>query len=378
MKFNFQVTLFRDFVEDQRTSMDIYADCLTQWLSISSENKLEVKEYQPYIPNWAKIFPTKSINQMRLARYLGYPLQAKIRQGDINHILEEGYAHLLNFPLDPKKTIVTIHDLIPLLAWKGQISGMSYPRRPRLLEYSLKALPKAAHIITISHSSKQNLIDYCNCVAEKISVVYYGLGDDFKTYPAEQCLQLRRKFGLPDYNTHVILVSGQEEYKNHETCFQVLNQLNGLCTKPVVLARFGRPYKKWEELINQYNVKSKVMDMGTLPHDKVVELYNCVDCLLFPSWYEGFGRPPLEAMACGTPVVTSNAASLPEVVGDAGLLSAPDDVYTLAHNVHQLLEDERIRNYYIDQGKKRSANFTWKKNIEETIKIYSKVYQGEN
>ena len=103
------------------------------------------------------------------------------------------------------------------------------------------------------------------------------------------------------------------------------------------------------------------------------QLYNAVDCLLFPSWYEGFGVPPLESMACGTPVVTSNVASLPEAVGDAGLMESPDDVPGLANAVNRLLEDSEFREDHIKRGLKHVKGFDWATNAAQTMSIYKEI-----
>jgi len=263
MNSRYQVTLFRDFSEDKRTSMEVYADYLREWLLKASDNELQVREYYPQIPKWAKIFPAHSSIQMRISRYLGYPLQARYPQSDINHIIEDGYAHLLYYPLDPRRTVVTVHDLIPLLAWKGLIPGLDYPHRPMLAEYSLSALSKAAHIVTISRSTMKNLIDHCGCKENNISVVYYGVGDRFRPYSSEQRAILRSRFGFPDYDTHIVLVTGQQRYKNHETCLRVIKRLSTICAKPVVLVRFGHPCDNWNRLIRTYvNFRTFVSGLG--------------------------------------------------------------------------------------------------------------------
>ena len=105
----------------------------------------------------------------------------------------------------------------------------------------------------------------------------------------------------------------------------------------------------------------------------MVNLYNSVDCLFFPSYYEGFGRPPLEAMSCGLPVISSNIASLPEVLGDSGLLSHPNDVEAFYINILSIIENIDKKNKMITSGLVRAKLFNWKKNMEKTIEIYKSV-----
>ena len=106
---------------------------------------------------------------------------------------------------------------------------------------------------------------------------------------------------------------------------------------------------------------------------EVVDLYNCVDFLLFPSFYEGFGRPPVEAMACGLPVVCSDAASLPEVVGDAALIADPDDEDSLAKHILNLLNNSELRDSLIGRGFENIKRFSWHENINKTISLYNKI-----
>jgi glycosyltransferase involved in cell wall biosynthesis len=110
-----------------------------------------------------------------------------------------------------------------------------------------------------------------------------------------------------------------------------------------------------------------------IPDDQLPDLYNSIDILLFPSLYEGFGWPPLEAMACGTPVVASHAASLPEVIGDAGFMGAPYDHDGLAHAMHALLTDDALRLSVIARGLIRAALFSWEKVARQTLAVYELV-----
>jgi len=122
--------------------------------------------------------------------------------------------------------------------------------------------------------------------------------------------------------------------------------------------------------------QNQVTYLEDLPSDKMPELYNAVDCLLFPSWYEGFGLPPVEAMASGTPVVTSCVASLPEVVGEAGLMVSPDNVRGLAEAVEALLENRHLREEQIRKGLEHAKKFDWERNAVMTMEVYKEIIVG--
>ena len=159
---------------------------------------------------------------MRLLRYISYPFQIRNIDEDIFHIIEHGYAHLTNKKNVLKNSIVTVHDLIPTMKWRGQIKGMEPGSRPRLSMYSLNQLENARRIIAISENTKRDLVNLLGLNPNKIKVIYYGIGEQFKFKKEEKRAELRRKLGLPDEKTKLILITGQELYKNHRTCLKVM------------------------------------------------------------------------------------------------------------------------------------------------------------
>jgi glycosyltransferase involved in cell wall biosynthesis len=370
------IMLFRDFEEDNRFSMDNYADNLERALNDEVSAEFDLGVYKPKLPGWVRALPEQFNLRMRAARYISYPLQARKENSAINHIIDHGYAHLLH-TLSPGNSVVTVHDLIPLLAWHGKIPGLSYPHQPILNRLSLRSLHRAAFVIADSASTKNDLIEYVGLPDEKIKVVYLGLNNLFKPVASNQRYLLRRSFGLIDKETHAVLIAGSPTYKNHKTCLHVVERLQAMCKKPVQLIRLGAETPEWLAHLKLSNLHRPVLELQGLSTDRLVELYNSVDCLLFPSWYEGFGWPPLEAMACGLPVVASNAGSLPEVVSDAALTAAPDDVNALALAVHAMLEKTDIRSDYIQRGLRNVTRFTWQQCAHDVVEIYRKILRNQ-
>ena len=135
---------------------------------------------------------------------------------------------------------------------------------------------------------------------------------------------------------------------------------NGL--KNIYLVKTGNPTQDWLDLVKKYELEKNVINIGFIPRAQMPDLYNAVDVLLFPSLYEGFGWPPLEAMACGTPAVTSNVASLPEIMGDIDTMCDPFDIFGFAQKIQALFNDEEYRQRIIQQGIAQSAKFTWDNN----------------
>lgn len=366
------VTLFRDYFEDRRTSMEVYGDNLAAQFTASPCEEFTIQEYRPELTAMIRVLPEKFNLQMRMARYVSYPSQARHVQGEINHILDHGYAHLL-LTLDPKRTVITVHDIIPVLAGQGKIPGVVPGRRNRLSEFSASFLNKAAHIIAISSSTRQDLITHCGCSPDRISVVYYGLQPGFRHFSDQEQAQCRSNLNLPDMSTKLVLITGAEFYKNQSTSLQVFEKLLSISKQPIKLVRLGRKSGKWNAMLQKSSAVEHTIHLEYLSPEKMVDLYNGVDCLLFPSWYEGFGLPPVEAMACGTPVVTSNRASLPEAVGDAALIFDPDDVDGLARAVADLLQDKGYREKQITKGYKQIQRFSWQRNARQTRDIYQRV-----
>jgi glycosyltransferase involved in cell wall biosynthesis len=146
---------------------------------------------------------------------------------------------------------------------------------------------------------------------------------------------------------------------------------NGL--ENIYLVKTGNPTQDWLDLVKKYDLEKNVINIGFIPREQMPDLYNAVDVLMFPSLYEGFGWPPLEAMACGTPAVTSNAASLPEVMGDLDTMCDPFDTIGFAQKIQALLNDMEYRQRIIQQGLAQSAKFTWDAIARDVISIYKEV-----
>jgi glycosyltransferase involved in cell wall biosynthesis len=364
--------LYRDFLEDRRTSMEVYSDNLESSLKNIASDRLVINSYTPSIPNWIIKCKLPHGVQIRYSRYFSYLHQAKNHQGDINHIVDQSYGHLLNL-IDTKRTVITVHDLIPILAWKGVIPGLSYPHYPLFYKLAVSSLKKARAIIAVSHSTKEDLIRYCGVSASSITVVYNGIDSRYHPVSPDSKAALRKSFGLPSEESHVVLITGNQSYKNHLTSFKVISRLQSIITKPVQLVWLGADTVVKSEYQNKYNIHNDVICLTNLSTERLNELYNSIDCLLFPSWYEGFGWPPLEAMACGTPVVTSNVASLLEIVGDAAITESPDDVDRLTSAVKTMLEDKILRCKYVKRGFTNTSRFTWDKCALDVLSIYRKI-----
>ena len=363
------ITVYCDYKEDGRHSMDVYADNLISEMQVACDQVERVVQLRPTIPHLlgfvGKVSPGLMI---RLARYVLYPMMVYSNKRSGGHFIDQSYAHLLLF--FKNKSVITVHDIIPLLAWKGKIPGMRYPHYPLLYKVAMFSLRKAGHIIAVSQSTKNDLIEYCGIDERSISVVYNGISEIYKKKEEIDAVEARKRLSLPGKKSYIVMISGAQAYKNHYVSFQVINRVVKIVDKPLHIVWLGGNAELLSEIDASEKVNCDVTYMAGLSSDELRELYKVVDCLLFPSLYEGFGLPPLEAMACGTPVVTSNVASLIEVVGDAAITLSPYDVQGLAEGVASVLADESVRNHYIQRGYDNAEKFSWEKCAERTCRVY--------
>lgn len=337
------VSLYGCFRADNRISMNIYAAQLQRALAsncdplycITPEHTLE------------RFSNSKAV--MRFLRYWYYPrvIRQKPKLTGVHHVIDHGYAHL--YPSLPSgKKVVTAHDLIPLLTWKGIIPSQGKVRKPRLNLHSLSFLEKFDTVIAPSVSTANDLQRFLGFHTSKIKVIPPVIADHFQIMPAQQVTQFRRRI-TSDEETKLILITGREHYKNLVSSIKVVKNLlkNG---NKVKLVRTGYLDTYVEELLRDNGISDHVESLFFEDHKDLVLLYNAVDCLLFPSWYEGFGMPVAEALACGTPVVSSNTSSLPEVGGQLALSASPNDIDALTDLVLTCLFDKNHQIQVLQKG----------------------------
>jgi glycosyltransferase involved in cell wall biosynthesis len=209
----------------------------------------------------------------------------------------------------------------------------------------------------------------------RVAVVYGGVDSGFHPIEDEATLQAARvKYGL--FSPFILYVGTIEPRKNLGRLLRAYTRLRAKYKTPhrlVVAGGLGWLYQDVLREIDELASEHEVIFLGRVPDEDLPTLYSLADVFAFPSLYEGFGLPPLEAMACGVPVVCSNTSSLPEVVGDAGILVSPYDIDALSEAIAGLLEDPARRSELAARGRERARLFTWERSARQLLAIYKRV-----
>jgi glycosyltransferase involved in cell wall biosynthesis len=272
----------------------------------------------------------------------------------------------------PKKSIATVHDV----AWRIYPGAFTKIMR-RYLEWSTKlAIKSAAKVITVSEATKKDLEKFYGVPAEKVAVTYLGMNStDYRPMTYEQVQPVLDKHGLV-YQKYILFVGTMQPRKNIVRLVEAFEKLRKENRIEEKLAIFGGKGWLWEPILEKIETAGKdgsIKYFSYAPQEDLPYLYAGAKLLTLPALYEGFGLPPLEAMASGTPVVVSNISSLPEVVGDAGKLIEPTSVDSIAAGLLDVLTNPELRESMVKKGIEQSKKFTWENTAKETLNIFESL-----
>lgn len=300
-------------------------------------------------------------------RYFTLPFSLKKYPMDIVHDPYELGAFTFG---GPSRKIITLHDLTPLLF--PDLFKRSDVMLHRLL--LKKTAGNVDKIITVSCHTKKDIIEQLDVREDKIKVIYNGKDDRFQLLNHHEICAIKEKYQLPDH--FILSVGGLHPIKNIPRLLKAYHQsLNdGLKHKLVIVGMEMDKASEIFKILTVLGLENHVIFTGKVPDEDLAGLYNAADLFIYPCLYAGFGLPPLEAMACGTPVITSNNSSLPEVVGDAGLLINPYNIKEISNAISSLIDDDDLRENLIKKGLKRSKLFNWSNSAYETLETYKEVY----
>jgi len=286
--------------------------------------------------------------------------------------------HATHYVLPPLRgrAVVTIHDIIHLLY------PQFLPNRLALVYARVmvrRALSRADRIITVSYNSKRDLVDYFGISPTRVDVIYNGVSPRFRPdVPAEERERVAKKYSLR--TPYLLFLGGERPHKNAQNVIRAFAEARrSRPDLPHVLALAGPMPKntaRIDALIGALDLGSAIARAGLIEEDDLPGLIAGADALLYPTLYEGFGLPVVEAMACGTPVLTSSTSALQEIAGGYAFLVDPLDVDAIARGIVALTTDPKIRSDYVELGRKRSLDFSWQKAAERTLEVYGEALAG--
>ena len=347
-------------------SLDLYAQKLAEVLDVT---KLHSDIYQGH----AELFNI-SFFSLEAVKAIWQDWRFVRRLNQLNGVVHFPNHHLGRYGLFLNRPyIITVHDLIRYLELNGHGKFIHHPNlRDRFyLSLDYKGITKAAHIIAVSHTTKRDLIQHMGIPEERISVVYEAI--DHRVFrPVE-----RR---LVDY-PYILYVGTEQPRKNLIGLLRAFGELKGQNGfKDLKLLKLGRAggtngefRKETLRAIRELGLSSDVVFTEYVAEEDLPAYYSGAQCFILPSLYEGFGFPPLEAMACGCPVIVSNVAALPEVVGNAALLINPNDTSSLASALRAILTDKDLKQRLVLKGLEHAKLFSWEKAARETLSVYETV-----
>ncbi|MFA6197090.1 MAG: glycosyltransferase family 1 protein [Sulfurimonas sp.] len=266
-----------------------------------------------------------------------------------------------------KKTVTSVHDFSFILHREFHPKE----RIEYFEKYFFKNISRSDRIITGSNYSKNEILENLDFKEDKVKVIYHGINHNiFKVHK-----EIKIDFEIP--KKFILSVGSIEPRKNLLGLLKAYSLLDDTTRSEYKLVLVG--FKGWEnnELMELINANKKnIHYLGFISDEELAKVYNLASCFVFASFYEGFGLPPLESMACGTPVIVSNLTSMPEVCADAAIYCDPYNIYDIKEKVELVLSDSILQNNMIEKGLKRAGEFTWEKSANEHAKVFREVLKS--
>jgi len=329
-------------------------------LFLSRDNAMEFRINQPNFQNVIVPLPPREeryFEQLILPPYLyWYNL-------DIVHYL--GWAGCLAYR---GKSVMTIHDVNYIFLHKNWRSRFYYNHLFRKSAYLVDK------IITVSKSAKSQISQFLQMPEEKIKMIYEAASPSFSPVEYQLLDEVQRRYGIG--GRYILGVGTLEPNKNFRGLLRAYHLVRERMQTRIQLVLVGQKGWDYSELLSEFEdsrYRRDIIRTGYVSDNDLVALYTGAEVFVFPSFYEGFGLPVLEAMSCGTPVITSNSSSLPEVVGDAGLLIDPRNIQEIVEAIMKILHDESLQQSLSSKALKRAQCFSWDRCVQETIEVYQRV-----
>jgi glycosyltransferase involved in cell wall biosynthesis len=272
--------------------------------------------------------------------------------------------------ISPCPTVVTVLDL----GFLHYPEAIKRGKRLYLQWMTRLSVRRAQRVIAISENTRRDIIEHYRVAAERVETVYCGVDQRFQPLPARDVAAFRQHKGLPE--RYILFLGTIEPRKNVTSLLSAYAQLVEDAPSEtsdlalVIAGAKGWFYRDVFAQVEALGLTQRVYFPGYVSEAEKPMWYNAATCFCFPSLYEGFGLPPLEAMACGVPVITSNTSSLPEVAGDAAQMVPPLDVDALSTALHELIARPSLRAERAQRGRRQAQRFSWAQAARQTVQIY--------
>ncbi len=326
---------------------------------------------RPEMPGAMRVLATRWPTHRPVARILWEQLAQPILLRKIGAELYHGLGFTLPI-LGTRKSVVTVYDLSFL-----HFPDAFKPWKQFYLSLFVRmSARKADRVIAISEHTRRDVIRLWKVPGDRVSVAYGGVSPDFRPLPPEDVSRFKEKHGIPE--KFFLYLGTLEPRKNLPRLVEAYARAYGQdrSLPPLVIAGArGWYYDEIFARVQALALEDRVFFPGFIPEEDLVLWYNAAEVFVYPSLYEGFGLPVLEAMACGKPVISSNAASLPEVVGEAGVMVPPEDVHALGQAMLSLWRDLDWRRSLASKAAKRARCFSWEETARATVAAYRAVFR---
>lgn len=253
--------------------------------------------------------------------------------------------------------VFTIHDLIPI---KFHLE-VSLSKRIYFRTILKAAVKKAEKVLTVSEFTKNEILEWTDVNSEKIQVIYNGVN---------KCFNQEGEIYNPGY-PYLLYIGNKRPHKNVESALRAY-ALSDIRNNVKFLLS-GKANSKLEEIISQYKLQDDVIFEGFIPEEKLPAYYRGAEALIFPSFYEGFGLPVLESMACGTPVIASNVSSIPEIAGSAVHLINPYNLESIVEGIDKVFFDQQYKETLISKGLEKAKSYNWGKSVQEISEVFKTI-----
>lgn len=268
-------------------------------------------------------------------------------------------------------SVVTVHDL----SWVRHPETHPPERVREMNRFMPKVIEHAAHIVVDSDFVRREVISHYGVPRDRVTTVLLGVAPEFRSFSPSESVPVLARFGL-QHGHYQLAVGTLEPRKNLSTVIAAFAQLPDSVRQHfplVIVGMNGWGMESFSQNLRHMVTRGEIRLLGYVAQAELPALYSGARLFVYPSLYEGFGLPPLEAMACGVPVIASKCTSLPEVVGDAGLLVDPMDDAEIARHMQSLIDDSALHARLGEAGRERAKTFTWRKFAHETIAVYKKI-----